>query len=221
MKSYNIEEIIDICKNQDYGFVCLTDSKGAELIPYNSRNTAGERLDEIKTRLSSPALKDGVYYVKCKHTNRKNALSDDYLVYKGDKLSENVIIQQPAPISAEVLTYESALKFQVRIKELELENQKLLDDLRAAKQTISEFEAEMLSEDDEIEDESEAAPTMFESAKDFLSEMIQVAAPLLDKHFDLKQQALNLEAHKILRGQQMQQRQTPPQQQQPQNEEQE
>jgi hypothetical protein len=203
MKSYNIEEIIDICKNQDYGFVCLTDSKGAELIPYNSRNTAGERLDEIKTRLSSPALKDGVYYVKCKHTNRKNALSDDYLVYKGDKLSENVIIQQPAPISAEVLTYESALKFQVRIKELELENQKLLDDLRAAKQTISEFEAEMLSEDDESEDESEAAPTMFESAKDFLSEMIQVAAPLLDKHFDLKQQALNLEAHKILRGQQM------------------
>ena len=171
MKSYNIEEIIDICKNQDYGFVCLTDSKGAELIPYNSRNTAGERLDEIKTRLSSPALKDGVYYVKCKHTNRKNALSDDYLVYKGDKLSENVIIQQPAPISAEVLTYESALKFQVRIKELELENQKLLDDLRAAKQTISEFEAEMLSEDDESDDESEAAPTMFESAKDFLSEM--------------------------------------------------
>jgi hypothetical protein len=219
MKSYNIEEIIDICKNQDYGFVCLTDSKGAELIPYNSRNTAGERLDEIKTRLSSPALKDGVYYVKCKHTNRKNALSDDYLVYKGDKLSENVIIQQPAPISAEVLTYESALKFQVRIKELELENQKLLDDLRAAKQTISEFEAEMLSEDDESEDESEAAPTMFESAKDFLSEMIQVAAPLLDKHFDLKQQALNLEAHKILRGQQM--AQPRPTQPTPQNEEQE
>jgi hypothetical protein len=220
MKSYNIDEIINICKDQDYGFVCLTDSKGAELIPYNSRNTAGERLDEIKTRLSSPALKDGVYYVKCKHTNRKNALSDDYLVYKGDKLSENVIIQQPAPISAEVLTYESALKFQVRIKELELENQKLLDDLRAAKQTISEFEAEMLSEDDESEDESEAAPTMFESAKDFLSEMIQVAAPLLDKHFDLKQQALNLEAHKILRGQQMAQPR-PQQPTPPQNEEQE
>jgi hypothetical protein len=220
MKSYNIEEIINICKDQDYGFVCLTDSKGAELIPYNSRNTAGERLDEIKTRLSSPALKDGVYYVKCKHTNRKNALSDDYLVYKGDKLSENVIIQQPAPISAEVLTYESALKFQVRIKELELENQKLLDDLRAAKQTIAEFEAEMLSEDDESEDESEAAPTMFESAKDFLSEMIQVAAPLLDKHFDLKQQALNLEAHKILRGQQMAQPR-PTQPTPPQNEEQE
>ena len=219
MKSYNIDEIINICKDQDYGFVCLTDSKGAELIPYNSRNTAGERLDEIKTRLSSPALKDGVYYVKCKHTNRKNALSDDYLVYKGDKLSENVIIQQPAPISAEVLTYESALKFQVRIKELELENQKLLEDLRAAKQTISEFEAEMLSEDDESEDESEAAPTMFESAKDFLSEMIQVAAPLLDKHFDLKQQALNLEAHKILRGQQM--AQPRPTQPTPQNEEQE
>ena len=219
MKSYNIDEIINICKDQDYGFVCLTDSKGAELIPYNSRNTAGERLDEIKTRLSSPALKDGVYYVKCKHTNRKNALSDDYLVYKGDKLSENVIIQQPAPISAEVLTYESALKFQVRIKELELENQNLLEDLRAAKQTISEFEAEMLSEDDESEDESEAAPTMFESAKDFLSEMIQVAAPLLDKHFDLKQQALNLEAHKILRGQQM--AQPRPTQPTPQNEEQE
>jgi hypothetical protein len=59
---------------------------------------------------------------------------------------------------------------------------------------------------------------MFESAKDFLSEMIQVAAPLLDKHFDLKQQALNLEAHKILRGQQMAQprptQPTPPQNEQ-------
>lgn len=220
MKSYNIEEIIDICKNQGYGFVCLTDGKGAELIPYNSRNTPGERLDEIKTRLSSPALKDGVYYVKCKHTNRKNALSDDYLVYKGEKLSENVIIQQPAPISAEVLTYESALKFQVRIKELELENEKLRDDLKAANATIAEMETQMLSEDEDEDEESDAAPTMFESAKEFLSEIVQVAAPLLDKHFDLKQQALNLEAHKILRGQQTRQPQ-PPKQTPQQNEEQE
>lgn len=219
MKSYNIEEIIDICNNQGYGFVCLTDGKGAELIPYNSRNSAGERLDEIKTRLSSPALKDGVYYVKCKHTNRKNALSDDYLVYKGDKLSENVIIQQPAPISAEVLTYESALKFQVRIKELELENEKLRDDLKAANATIAEMETQMLSEDEDEDEEPEAAPTMFESAKEFLSEIVQVAAPLLDKHFDLRQQALNLEAHKILRGQQTRQQQ--PKQTPQQNEEQE
>lgn len=224
MKSYNIDEIIDICNGQGYGFVCLTDGKGAELIPYNSRNTAMERLDEIKTRLSSPALKDGVYYVKCKHTNRKNALSDDYLVYKGEKLSENVVIQQAQPISAEVLTYDSALRFQVRIKELELENEKLKSDLVEANQLIDELQAEIetsyLSEESE-DDEPTPQNTMFESAKEFLSEIVSVAAPLLDKHFDLKQQALNLEAHKILRGQRQAPSNMPPKQTQQTNEEQE
>lgn len=214
MKSYNIDEIIDICNNQGYGFVCLTDGKGAELIPYNSRNSANERLDEIKTRLTSPALKDGVYYVKCKHTNRKNALSDDYLVYKGEKLSENIVVNTQ-PISAEVLTYESALKFQVRIKELELENQNLKSNLSNCEKTIQELQSELetvyLSEDnDDDDDDDTPKTTMFESAKEFLSEIVQVAAPLLDKHFDLKQQALNLEAHKILRGQQKQAQPTAP-----------
>lgn len=207
MKSYNIDEIIDICNSQGYGFVCLTDGKGAELIPYNSRNSALERLEEIKTRLSSPALKDGVYYVKCKHTNRKNALSDDYIVYKGEKLSENVVIQQTQPISAEVLTYDSALKLQVRIKELELENENLKKQLSECNKNIQELQSELetvyLSEDDEESEEDTPKATMFESAKEFLSEIVQVAAPLLDKHFDLKQQALNLEAHKILKGQRM------------------
>jgi hypothetical protein len=224
MKSYNIDEIIDICNGQGYGFVCLTDGKGAELIPYNSRNTAMERLDEIKTRLSSPALKDGVYYVKCKHTNRKNALSDDYLVYKGEKLAENVVIQQSQPISAEVLTYDSALRFQVRIKELELENEKLKSDLVEANQLIDELQAEIetsyLSEESE-DDEPTPQNTMFESAKEFLSEIVSVAAPLLDKHFDLKQQALNLEAHKILRGQRQAPPNMPPKQTEQTNEEQE
>lgn len=201
MKSYNIDEIIDICKNQDYGFVCLTDQMGNELIPYNSRNTAFERLEEIKTRLSSPALKDGVYYVKCKDTNRKNALSDDYLIYKGEKLSEGAIIAPPTVITHEVLTYDSALKFQVRIKELELENQNLKSQISDLQAEIEELETELKSNEllsEEIAEE--AKPTMLESAKEFLSELVTIGAPLLDKHFDLKQQALNLEAQKLLRG---------------------
>jgi hypothetical protein len=221
MKSYDISEIIEICKDQDYHFVCLTDQKGAELIPYNSRNTATERLEEIKTRLSSPALKDGVYIVKCKHTNRKNALSDDYLIYKGETLGEQPQMIIPA-ITHEVLTYESALKFQVKIKELELECENLRKDLNEANNTISELENELeevntLSEESEENEALNEKPSQMETVKEFLSELVTIGAPLLDKHFDLKQQALNLEAQKLLRGygttrpQQKQQQQPPAQ----------
>lgn len=200
MKSYDIDEIIEICKAQDYGFVCLTDQRGAELIPYNSRNSAFERLEEIKTRLNSPALKDGVYIVKCKHTNRKTALSDDYLIYKGEKLSEPAIIT-PQMITHEVLTYDSALKFQVRIKELELEVESLKRDLNEANNLISELETELETKTVLSEEEEEAEkPSTMETAKEFLSELIAIGAPLIDKHFDLRQQALNLEAQKLLRG---------------------
>lgn len=212
MKSYNIDEIINICKEQDYGFVCLTDQRGQELIPYNSRNSATERLSEIKTRISSPALKDGVYYVKCKHTNRKNALSDDYLIYKGEKLSEGAVIAPPPSISHEILSYDSALKFQVTIKELELENQKLKETIEDLKAEIEELETELKSNELLSEEIAEnAKPTMLESAKEFLSELVTIGAPLLDKHFDLKQQALNLEAQKLLRGQSFQQPRKPQQ----------
>lgn len=217
MKSYDIAEIIEICKDQDYHFVCLTDQKGAELIPYNSRNTATERLEEIKTRLNSPALKDGVYIVKCKHTNRKNALSDDYLIYKGETLGEQPQMIMPA-ITHEVLTYESALKFQVRIKELELQCENLRKDLNEANNTISELENELEEQQTLSEEDSEQLdekPTQMETVKEFLSELVTIGAPLLDKHFDLRQQALNLEAQKILRGY-GKQPQRPQQQQRPQ-----
>jgi hypothetical protein len=204
MKSYDINEVIEICNSQGYGFVCLTDQKGAELIPYNSRNTPAERLEEIKTRLSSPALKDGVYIVKCKHTNRKNALSDDYLIYKGETLGEAPTITIPT-VTAEVLTYESALKLQVKIKELELECENLRKDLIEANNTIQELENELeevntLSEEEEENQALNEKPSQMETVKEFLSELVTIGAPLLDKHFDLKQQALNLEAQKLLRG---------------------
>jgi len=221
MKSYDINEVIEICNSQGYGFVCLTDQKGAELIPYNSRNTPAERLEEIKTRLSSPALKDGVYIVKCKHTNRKNALSDDYLIYKRETLGEAPTITIPT-VTAEVLTYDSALKLQVKIKELELECENLRKDLIEANNTIQELENELeevntLSEEEEENQALNEKPSQMETVKEFLSELVTIGAPLLDKHFDLKQQALNLEAQKLLRGygttrpQQKQQQQPPAQ----------
>jgi len=201
MKIYTIEEISELMAEQGYKYCSLVDYAGTPVIPYNSHKmTSATRLKEIEKRLGSKALKDGYYYVKCKNAIQTK-VSDDYMIYKGEKpLSDDTPVPAPAPIliqekinfQPEVLTYEGALKLQVELERLKLENAALKKELEQLQLEIKEYESDkMLSEDEN------KTPQLLENAKSFLSEIVQFAAPLLDKHFELKEKALGVKALEI------------------------
>ena len=89
MKVYTIDEFKQIQNNQNYKYIGLFNQQGQPLVPFNSnKQTPGQRLREIETRLMSEALPDGYYFIKCKNTVYTKTPSDDYAILKGNKLSE-------------------------------------------------------------------------------------------------------------------------------------
>lgn len=196
MKIYNIEDLRKIQAEQNYRYMGLFDYNGAQIIPFNPNKVTNEtRLKEIETRLKSQGLPDGYYIVKCKNSTGKNVKTDDYTFYIGDQLADGppptpVVIQAPAPVAGpEVLTYEGALKLQVELERLKLENQ-------ALKKEVEDLKAE-LSEIETLGEENKETSGMWENAKSFLSEIVAVGAPLLDKHFELREKQLALKAIEI------------------------
>ena len=196
MKIYQIKDLRKIQQEQQYKYVGLFDYNGAQIIPFNPNRVTNEtRLREIETRLISQGLPDGYYIVKCKNSTGKSVKTDDYTFYKGEKLGEiappaPVVVQAPAPTAGpEVLTYEGALKLQVELERLKLENSSL-------KQQIDDLKSE-LSEIETLGEENKETAGMWDNAKSFLSELVSVGAPLLDKHFELREKSLALKALEI------------------------
>jgi hypothetical protein len=196
MKIYQIEDLRKIQQEQQYKYVGLFDYNGAQIIPFNPNRVTNEtRLREIETRLISQGLPDGYYIVKCKNSTGKNVKTDDYTFYKGEKLGEiappaPVVVQAPAPTAGpEVLTYEGALKLQVELERLKLENNNLKQQIEDLKNELSEIET--------LGEENKETAGMWDNAKSFLSELVSVGAPLLDKHFELREKSLALKALEI------------------------
>lgn len=197
MKIFKLLDIERMLTEQGYKFVCLCDSQGKQILPYNSvgktTTTALERFEDIKKQLNSEALPDGYYIVKCKMSMRTNHF-DPYTIYKG-QLNDSapvpvapLIVEKPT-FQPEVLTYEGALKLQIELERYKLENAALKKEIESLKAEIDNLESEtMLSEEQDDKNE------LLSNAKSFLSEIVSFAAPLLDKHFELKEKALGLKA---------------------------
>ena len=193
MKVYSIDQFKDIQNQQQYKYIGLFNAQGQTIIPINTnKTTTATRLREIETRILSEALPDGYYFIKCKNTVTK-VPTDDYAILKGNKLSEDQapitpvqVIEKPV-FQPEVLTYEGALKLQVNLERLKLENENLKREIESLKSEIEENK--LLSEENE--------PSIMDNAKSWLQEILSIGAPLLDKHFALKEQQLQLKAYEL------------------------
>ena len=196
MKQFTINEIKEIQKEQCYKYIGLFDNNGIKVIPYNSNSSsANDRLKEIEIRLNSAGLKEGFYNVSCKNT-LKGGSADNYLIKKGES---DVLAEEKKPveiIAPDLLSYAAALKLNVEVERLKLENSALKKEIIALTESLKENEI-FLSE----MEPAETAPSMIESAKSFLSEAMGFIAPMLDKHFELKEKALNLQHLKLSQAQ--------------------
>lgn len=199
MKLFNIEEVKAVQSNQNYKYLGLFDQSGTQIIPFNPAKVSGaERLRQIETRLISQGLKDGIYIIKGKNSVGKTVPADEYFIQKGSNLSElscdpvkEVQIVEKPTFQPEVLTYQGALALQIELERYKLENKSLQKEIDSLKADIKELEQEsqLLSEEEK--------PSLMENAQTFLTNAMQFVAPLLDKHFELKEKQLGLQAIQI------------------------
>jgi hypothetical protein len=161
-------------------------------------NTYGKilpKLDEIETRVVNNG--PGVYVIQA--ANAAKDVPDQFVIEYGDQtlISEKKMIPDVNP---KLLENQKILELSILNAELRKDNEALdrlvtelendIDELNAKIQELSE--AQTLSE--EI-----AKPSLMENAQSFLTSLMEFGTPLLDQHFALKQQQIEVERMKYQR----------------------
>lgn len=168
--------------------------RGSERIcAWNNVGKIEEKLNEIETRLNNNP--PGVYVIKARNSTSEKA-PDQFVINTGSDAKENapaqaIVYKEPA--SEKFLENQRILDLTVKVKELEMQNdylQKQIEDLENEIEQLETAAATTLAE-------ATPAPSLLESAKEFFGGLMEFGAPLLDQHFELKKQQLEIERLKL------------------------
>ena len=188
MRIIKIEDLKKILDTGGYRHVSLTDSKGLTIIPFNSNAVpVDKRLMEITRRLDSFACGPGLYNVNFKNNVTKKAHVDTYSIQKDRQdLSEPTVtvVHEEKIVSPDVCSYDEALKMQVENERLKMENAILSKENENLSECVKEFEEEQ-------EGLGEPEPN---NVQTWITQILEVGMPILDKHLELKQRELELRA---------------------------
>jgi hypothetical protein len=161
-------------------------------------NTFGKilpKLDEIETRVINNG--PGVYVIQA--ANAAKDVPDQFVIEYGDQtlISEKKVMPD---INPKLLENQKILELSILNAELRKDNEALnrlindlendIDELNTKIQELTE--AQTLSEEN-------AKPGLMENAKSFLESLMEFGTPLLDQHFALKQQQIEIERMKYQR----------------------
>ena len=196
MNYKTIPELKRVLSGGIYRHLGLYTADGQKIKPFNTKIAAFEdQAKEILNFLESNIVEPGIYVVKLKKTYSGAAV--DYAINKG-----NIEVKEPIVLNTNSLNIphdfaaamsHPAIKLQSDITRLELENEDLQRQIEELNEYIGDLEEKLTNV---TLSEAPAPPSAFETAKNFLSEIVAFGAPLLDKHFELKAQQLEIEKMK-------------------------
>lgn len=201
MNYKTLTELKKVLSGDIYRHAGLYTADGQKIKPFNSKIASyQDSIKDILNYLSSEIVEPGLYIVKLKKTY--SGAAQEYGFNKGNvtmsETAEPVINKRglniPDDFSAAI--NHPAVKLQSDITRLNLENEDLQRQIEELNEYIGDLE-QKLSE--QTLSETPKEPTTIEAAKSFLSELVSFGAPLLDKHFELKQQQLEIERARINR----------------------
>jgi hypothetical protein len=195
MNYKTIPELKKVLSGDIYRHVGLYTADGQKIKPFNTKIAAyPDQVKDILNFLQSDIVEPGIYIVKVKKAYSGAAV--DYAINKGNvelKETETIPMQTNSlniPFDFSAAMQHPAVKLQADITRLELENEDLNRQIEELNEYIGELEEKLKNVQlSELPPE----PSAFETAKSFLSELVSFGAPLLDKHFELKQQQLEIE----------------------------
>ena len=201
MNFKTLTELKNILNGNIYKHVGLYTADGQKIKPFNSKIASyPDNVKDILNYLNSDIVEPGVYVLKVKKSY--TGAAGEYGYNKGNvtlnEITEPVLkrssLNIPDDFSAAI--NHPAVKLQSDITRLELENEDLQRQIEELNEYIGELEQKLT---EQTLSEAPKEPTTMEAAKSFLSELVSFGAPLLDKHFELKQQQLEIERARINR----------------------
>jgi len=196
MNYKTIPELKRVLSGGIYRHLGLYTADGQKIKPFNTKIAAFEdQAKEILNFLESNIVEPGIYVLKLKKTYSGAAV--DYAINKGNiELKEPIVLNTNSlniPHDFAAAMSHPAIKLQSDITRLELENEDLQRQIEELNEYIGDLEEKLTNV---TLSEAPAPPSAFETAKSFLSEIVAFGAPLLDKHFELKAQQLEIEKMK-------------------------
>lgn len=191
-----IKEFSKLQEKQNYKHIALYDKFDKCRVRFNGqKNSSADKLKVIENRLESEIYNDDYYIIKCKnyHTDKE---TDNFIIHLKENIDMN--IETPTkPESQDIningYSFKKSLELEVEIKKLELDNNSYKKEILELKKEIEDLE-NTLSECDENDLLNEEPKTDW---KVFLSESLTTLAPLLDKHFELKERNIAIKEHQI------------------------
>jgi hypothetical protein len=163
-------------------------------IAWNLSGRVLAKLDEIESRL--PHMSGGNFVILARNSNNDKEPEQFPITTGSEKLGEpkpQIVYQEKT--SDKLLENQQILNLTVQVKQLEMENNYLRKEIEDLESEIAELESKTAT----VLAEATPAPSMLESAKEFLGGLMEFGAPLLDQHFALKKAQLEIEREKLAR----------------------
>lgn len=217
MKNYTLRELQDLSKKFNYKYVSLLDQNNKEILKPNLANKVDEKYKEIFNYLETPGISN--FYIFCgKFTRDKNIEGEKYQISLNNNEVKEIIRREPIQLSQDFtqIANHPAVIMQKEINRLLLEIERKEEIIESLENEVDEL-VKLKSET--VLSEQEQPKSNFENAQQFLSQIMEFGAPLLDQHFQIKKDAIEIEKLKYANvSQQKQQARPQPARPQPQPE---
>jgi hypothetical protein len=202
MNFITLNELEKIYRSKLYNHVGLYRADGTREIGLKTNAKVFDvTWNSIKDTINNKSTLPGVYIVRFKKSYGSGPV--DYYINVGNVDTEKSNLSEvPQIINNQPINMQSYLsemlnnplnKLTAQITTLELTNK----DLERQIDELNEYIADLEGKLSEVQlSELPKEPTTIDTAKSFIEQLIGFGAPLLDKHFELKQQQLEIERAK-------------------------
>jgi hypothetical protein len=211
MKNYTLREIQELSKKFNYKYISLLDQNNKVIIPQNKFNKVDEKYKEIFDYLETPDISN-IYFLSGKNSQLKNVAGENYLINLTNNAPKEIIRNNPLNLSSDFtqVANHPAVKMQQEINRLMLECERKDEIIENLENELDEL---IKLKNETVLSEQEPEKSNFENAQNFLSQIMEFGAPLLDQHFQIKKDAIEIEKLKYANG--LNQRRTQPVRPQP------
>jgi hypothetical protein len=202
MNFITLNELEKIYRSKLYNHVGLYRADGTREIGLKTNAKVFDSTwNSIKSTINNQSTLPGVYIVRFKKSYGSGPV--DYYINVGNvDIEKNNLSEVPQIVNNQPINMQSYLsemlnnplnKLTAQITTLELTNK----DLERQIDELNEYIADLEGKLSEVQlSELPKEPTTMDHAKSFIEQLIGFGAPLLDKHFQLKQEQLEIERAK-------------------------
>lgn len=182
-------EIKEIVMDIGYNYCSLWKDGEAVESWNNQYMTTADKLDQIEKRLRSQPT--GTYLVKCRNA-MKGKIDSFELNWQN---AQTTLKEAPMPdITPKLLENQKILELSISNANLQKDNERLKEQIEDLEDTIAELESQLSSNQELLQENQQ--PTLMESAKGFVETLMEYGVPLLNQHWELQKQKMEIERMK-------------------------